>query len=358
MPGDSYPLNLSQPYPFEQWWVAAYSNEVGRELTQRKILDQPVVMYRTGAGQPVALAGLCPHRLYPLVKGRLDGDTLQCGYHGFTYDQTGRCVHIPSQDRVPANFTVRRYPLIECAGLIWIWTGTEAEARSSRLPELESMGLGAPGWAVEQHPVATVKARYQLLIDNLLDLSHISFIHSTSIPGGGAVVHLPCEILETDKSLLVQRVGRELPSNPHFRFLFPCHEGAVDQYFDTEFFGPNLIRTGGAIYASSGTGTKDSRLLGTTNFLHAITPESPTSVHYFVMTARNFRIDDAAIGHANLKMGTMIQPEDIAVIESIEDNVEQFASTRREYSVATDEGAIRARRRLAAQIRTEIRESA
>jgi phenylpropionate dioxygenase-like ring-hydroxylating dioxygenase large terminal subunit len=349
-----YPLNLPQPYPFEQWWIGAYSSEVGRQLLQRKILDQPIVMYRTESGEPVALAGLCPHRLYPLVKGRLQGDTLQCGYHGFTYDRNGRCVHVPSQTQVPANIAVRRYPLIERAGVIWIWTGKEDLAQPSRLPRLESMGLGAAGWAVEQHPVARIRGRYQLLIDNLLDLGHISFIHSTSIPGGGAVVHLPCEIIETDKSLLVQRMGKGLPSNPHYRFLFPSYDGAVDQTFDTEFFGPNLIRTGGAIYAAGNTGAEHARHLGTTNFLHGITPESPSSVHYFVMTARDFRIDDAAIGQANLNMGAMIQPEDIAVIESIENNVEQFASTRREYSVASDDGAIRARRRLAAQVRAEI----
>jgi hypothetical protein len=98
----------------------------------------------------------------------------------------------------------------------------------------------------------------------------------------------------------------------------------------------------------------EPQLLGVTNFLHGVTPQSPTSVHYFVMTARNFRIDDAAIANANLKMGAVIQPEDIAVIESIESNVDQFASTRREYSVAADEGAVRARRRLAAQIRAEM----
>jgi phenylpropionate dioxygenase-like ring-hydroxylating dioxygenase large terminal subunit len=348
-----YPYNLPQPYPFDQWWVAAYSGEVGRHLLQRRILDQPIVLYRTEAGEPVALAGLCPHRLYPLVRGRLEGDILQCGYHGFKYDPTGRCVGIPSQDYVPANFAVRRYPLVERAGILWVWTGKEALADPSLLPDLESMGLGVAGWAVEQHLVATIRARYQLLIDNLLDLSHISFIHSTSIPGGGAVVRLPCEISETQSSLLVRRVGRALPSNPHFRFLFPSYQGAVDQYFDTELFGPNLIRTGGPLCASNAKAADESRLLGVTNFLHGITPESPTSVHYFVMTARDFRIDDAQIAQANLKMGSMIQPEDIAVIESIETHVEQFASTRREFSVATDDGAIRARRRLAAQIRLE-----
>jgi Vanillate O-demethylase oxygenase C-terminal domain len=105
--------------------------------------------------------------------------------------------------------------------------------------------------------------------------------------------------------------------------------------------------------SSSPEGTAEPQPLGVTNFLHGITPESPTSVHYFVMTARNFRTEDAVIANANLKMGAMIQPEDIAVIESIETNVERFASTRREYSVGADEGAVRARRRLAAQIRAE-----
>ncbi len=351
--GKLYPLNLPEPYPLHQWWIGAYSHEVGRPPMQRRILEQPVLMYRTEAGMPVALAGLCPHRLYPLIKGCLDGDTLQCGYHGFTFDPTGRCVRIPSQDSVPAKFAVRRYPLIERAGVIWIWTGKEGREDPSLLPDVESMGLGAQGWAVEQHPVATIKGRYQLLIDNLLDLSHISFIHSASIPGGGAVVRLPCRISETKASLLVQRVGHALPSNPHYRFLFPHYEGAVDQCFDTEFFGPNLIRTGGAIHASGDGSAAAPRPLGVTNFLHGITPESPTSVHYFVMTARDFRIDDAAIASANLAMGAMIQPEDIAVIESIESNVAQFASTRRELSVATDEGALLARRRLATQIRAE-----
>ncbi len=351
--GKMYPLNLAQPYPFDQWWIGAYSSEVGRALLDRRILGEPVLMYRTQAGEPVALAGLCPHRLYPLIKGRLDGDVIQCGYHGFSYDQTGRCVRIPSQECVPSRFALRRYPLIETAGIIWIWTGKAAGASAAPLPDLESMGLGAEGWAVEQHPIATVKARYQLLIDNLLDLSHVSFIHSTSIPGGGAVVRLPCRISETKRSLLVERVGKALPSNPHYRFLFPSYEGAVDQHFDTEFFGPHLIRTGGDLHASNSTSADEPRPLGVTNFLHGITPESPVSVHYFVMTARNFRTDDAAIAHANLTMGAMIQPEDIAVIESIESNVEEFASTGREWSVSTDDGAIRARRRLATQIRAE-----
>jgi phenylpropionate dioxygenase-like ring-hydroxylating dioxygenase large terminal subunit len=347
-----YPLNESQPYPFNQWWVAAYSSEIGRTLIQKTILNQTIVMYRTEAGEAVALNGLCPHRLYPLAKGQLVGDSIQCGYHGFTYDRTGRCTHIPSQPQTPPRFTTHRYPLLEHGGLVWIWTGSADPQASLSTAALESIGIGASGWAIEQHAPVTFKARYQLLIENLLDLSHISFVHRTSIPGGGSVAHIPCEIIETETSLNVRRVGRGLANNPHLQFLFPDHNGPVDQCFDTEYFGPHLIRTGGAI-SSAATDSESVRRLGTTNFIHAITPATPTTVHYFVITARDFRIDENSIGRANLGMGAVIQPEDIAILESIEVNVDEYADTRREFSSSADAGAIRVRRRLAAQIRAE-----
>jgi nitrite reductase/ring-hydroxylating ferredoxin subunit len=348
-----YPLNNAQAYPFNHWWIAAYAEEVGRTVIARTILNQPVVLYRTQAGQAVALFGLCPHRLYPLVKGRLDGDTLECGYHGFTFDPAGRCVRVPSQDTVPPKFSVRRYPTIERGGLIWLWMGKENLADPALLPDLESMGLGAAGWAVEQHPRITIKARYQLLVENLLDLSHISFVHNKSIPGGGSVIKLPSEIIESAKSLLVERVGRALPTNPHYQFLFPQYTGPVTQHFDTEFYGPSLIRTGGAMFAADVRANGEAAPLGVTNFLHGITPETPTSVHYFVLTARNFRLDDPSIAHANLTMGAAIQPEDAAVLESIEVNADNFASTSTELSVPSDAGAIMARRRILSLLRAE-----
>jgi phenylpropionate dioxygenase-like ring-hydroxylating dioxygenase large terminal subunit len=351
--GKSYPLNTDQPYPHEQWWIAAYSHEVNRSLIQRTILDRPVVFYRTEAGEAVALAALCPHRLYPLVNGSLQGDSIQCGYHGFTFDKSGHCVRIPSQNEVPPKFGVRHYPVVERGGLIWLWTGTESRADPLLLPDLEAMGIGNPAWSVEQHPMKTINARYQLLIDNLIDLSHVSFIHSASIPGGGAVVNIPYEIVDTARSLNVRRLGKGLPSNPFMRFLFPQYDGPVDENFDAEFFGPNLIRTGGAIYASANSGSAAPTDLGITNFIHGITPETPTTVHYYVMTARNFRLGDPAIAAANLTMGGKIQPEDIAALEAIELHVDRFADTRRELSCLADAGAIQVRRRLAAQIRSE-----
>jgi Vanillate O-demethylase oxygenase C-terminal domain/Rieske [2Fe-2S] domain len=289
--------------------------------------------------------------LFPLVNGRLEGDILQCGYHGFSFDRTGRCTQVPSQPDTPPHFAVRRYPVVEHGNLIWIWTGIAPPPRPPAIADFEAIGLGNSAWAVEQHTMSTIKARHQLLVDNLLDLSHISFVHSASIVGGGAVARIPCEIIEGETSLNVSRLGKGIPHNPLLKFLFPDHAGPVDQEFDTEFFGPHLIRTGGAIFGAGPDGPRQK--LGTRNFLHAMTPETPSSVHYFVMTARDFRLTDVAIARSNLEMGLKIQSEDKAILESIEVNVDRFADTRRELSAAADAGAIRVRRRMAAQIRAE-----
>lgn len=93
----AYPLTTAQPYPRNQWWVAAYADEVGRDLLARDILGGPVILYRTQAGAAVAVAGICPHRAYPLAKGRLVGDALQCGYHGFEYGADGPACACPAK---------------------------------------------------------------------------------------------------------------------------------------------------------------------------------------------------------------------------------------------------------------------
>lgn len=343
-----YPLTVDQPYPRNQWWVAAYASEVGRALLPRDILGEPVLFYRTEEGAPVALAGICPHRAFPLARGHLVGDAIQCGYHGFIFGADGGCKHVPSQQGIPQKSALRRYPLVERGNLIWIWTGEEALADPALLPDIEAIGPGNPEWAVEQHPLVTVEARYTLLIENLLDLSHVTFIHATTIPGGGKVVEIPVTLTESERSLTVQRHGQNLPLNPLIQLQFPDQQGPVHQQFDAEYMGPCLIRTGGTISdAASG------QALGIQNFLHMITPASPTRLHYFVNTARNFGLDNPALAAMNIGMGTRIQPEDIDAIETIESILRSGATLPQEISARIDTGALKVRRRLEQQIRAE-----
>jgi len=346
-----YPLPTRQPYPLRQWWVAARSTELGPSILARTLLDMPVVLFRTAAGEAVALQGICPHRLFPFARGRRVGDTIECGYHGMRFDAAGRCVHIPTQPAVEGKLGVRSFPLRERGGLVWIWMGDAQLATQAPLPDIDSTGVGCPGWATEYHALATARARYTLLIENLMDLSHISFIHADTIPAGEAVASLPFEIFETERSLNVRRSARGMPPNPYLRMLFPDNAERVDQSFDAEYLAPGLIRTGGLIEAVPAQGAP--RPLGTTNFVHAITPETAHSVHYFVQTARDFRIDEAALGRMNEESGMKIQPQDIDAIEAIEQFAPRFGNTRTEISCAADAGAIRVRRRLGLQIAAE-----
>ncbi|WP_206244497.1 aromatic ring-hydroxylating dioxygenase subunit alpha [Novosphingobium terrae] len=344
----AYPLTTQEPYPHDQWWVAAYADELGRHLLARDILGEPVILYRTQAGAAVAVAGICPHRAFPLARGRLVGDALQCGYHGFEYGADGTCLRVPSQSGVPQKSSLRRYPVEEAGGLIWIWTGAPEKADPALLPDLGAIGLGREDWAVEQHPLATVEARYTLLIENLLDLSHVTFIHDKTIPGGEKVAAIPVSVIESPQSITVQRKGENLPLNPLLAMQFPDQQGPVHQHFDAEYLGPCLIRTGGAMVdAASGAP------LGIQNYLHMITPASPTRLHYFVNTARDFGLDRPQLGDMQRGMGSRIQPEDIDAIESIERVLQSGATLPPEISARVDNGALKVRRRLEAQIRAE-----
>lgn len=343
-----YPLAVDQPYPRNHWWLAAYSSEIGRDILARDILGEPVVLFRTEAGEPVALAGICPHRAFPLARGCLVGDSLQCGYHGFRFAADGQCVAVPSQVGVPQNAALRRYPLIERGDLVWIWTGEAENADPAAMPDLAAIGIGREDWAVEQHPLATVDARYMLLIENLLDLSHVSFIHDKTIPAGEKVAALPVSVIETETSLTVQRRGENLPLNPLLSLQFPQQSGPVHQHFDAEFLGAGLIRTGGAMFDA-----RTGEPLGIQNYLHMLTPAGPSRVHYFVNTTRNFGIDRPELGDMQRGMGSRIQPEDIEAIEAVERVLQSGATLPREISARVDTGALKVRRRVEAQIRME-----
>lgn len=344
-----YPLTTDQPYPRNQWWVAAYSDEVGRSLMMRQLLGERVLLYRTEAGEAVALGAICPHRAFPLEKGRLVGDSVQCGYHGFTFGTDGTCQRVPSQTGVPQKSSLRRYPVIELGGVVWLWTGDADDADAGLLPDLAAIGLCRSDWAVEQHPLVTIKGRYTLLIENLLDLSHVTFIHATSIPGGEAVAAIPVTVEESEASIRVIRRGENLPSNPLIRKQFPDQDGPVHQHFDAQYLSPALICTGGTM-----TDAASGRVLGTQNYIHMITPASPTQVHYFVNTARDFAIDNPALGEMQIAMGSRIQPEDVAAIEAIEQVLHSGATLPTEISARVDNGALKVRRRLETQIRSEL----
>src|SRR6266853_5381774 len=159
------------------WQVVAFAKEIGGKPLARTVCEEPIVLYRTAAGLAVALTDRCPHRFAPLSLGRVIGDQIQCGYHGLCFDHDGLCVRVPGQDSVP-RARVQKYPLVERHGFAWIWLGDAERADADLIPDFHWMD--DPAWAVAEG-YHHFKANYQLVNDNLFDLSHESFVHEETI---------------------------------------------------------------------------------------------------------------------------------------------------------------------------------
>ena len=168
-----------QKFPKNNWYIAAASAEVEGNILSRKINGQAILLYRKTDGSGAALRDACPHKGFPLSKGVVIGDDVRCGYHGISFAGDGHCTHIPSQAVIPAAMCVRSYPVIERGLFIWVWTGDPARAEGVALPTLGFEDIDAVQreffFAVE------VDCNAQLLIDNLLDHTHFTYLHQGSL---------------------------------------------------------------------------------------------------------------------------------------------------------------------------------
>jgi phenylpropionate dioxygenase-like ring-hydroxylating dioxygenase large terminal subunit len=118
------------------WYVAAWSEKVSVSAFRITILGEPIAIFRSRDGTPIALGDICPHRFASLSNGKVFDDTLECPYHGLRFDRSGACVRNPHGDGlVPAGAQVRSFPLVEQHYAIWIWMGDPALADKSAIPD-------------------------------------------------------------------------------------------------------------------------------------------------------------------------------------------------------------------------------
>jgi phenylpropionate dioxygenase-like ring-hydroxylating dioxygenase large terminal subunit len=157
------------------WYVVAESKKVGRELRGIRVLGEPLVLYRTQSGEPIVLDDRCAHRRFPLSRSKLVGDSIQCGYHGFTYDHTGRCIWAAN---VKPQFGVRRYPCAEVGPWLWAWMGDPQKADRAAVP-YPKLDPKEPWRAIEGYKLNP--GNYMLLIENLFDVSHLHFLHGGEV---------------------------------------------------------------------------------------------------------------------------------------------------------------------------------
>ena len=280
------------------WYVAAWDSEVGREPFARTILDEPIVMYRQGDGTPVAVEDRCCHRSLPLSLGKVVGDDLQCGYHGLRFDATGACTEVPGQAAIPPGARVRSYPVVEKWNWIWIWMGDADWADPGLIPNWH--WVEEPGWRTVKGNSAKplpVACNYQLITDNLLDISHLTYVHASSI-GSDDIVDFPVKTERGERSVKMTRMVMDRPAAPFYQWAGKF-QGNVDRWLVTTVDLPAFI-VNDAGCVDTGTDIRPGhREHGVEmRVLNAPTPETATTTHYFYAHARHFGIDDPEIENA------------------------------------------------------------
>jgi vanillate O-demethylase monooxygenase subunit len=327
-------------YPYNCWWVAAFSHEVGRTLLSRWLLDTPVVLFRKEDGSIAALEDRCPHRQAPLSIGKLQGDSVECGYHGFRFAPDGRCTLVPSMD-TPPNFSVPSYPVREIGPLVWIYVGDPAVLDQvpppPDLPWLTDADFNAASGQIE------IAANYMLLKENVLDLTHLGFVHAKSF--GITDIRNPPEV-STEGAVVkyMQRFDHQ-PLPPQYALPIGISPGT-----------PWLRENHGAFLSPaaqmSGVDLRDpaapDTTLKRTRFVHATTPIDQTHMRYFWIVARDHANDDATMA----QFGKILEvgfAEDEAVLEAIQSlaNRRPRRGSSDERSVKADAAGIQARRVLA-----------
>jgi len=189
------------------WYVAAWDRELGQVPLAVRVLGEDIVLYRRSDGRAVALEDACPHRKLPLSQGRIQGDLLECGYHGLRFDCSGRCVKVPGTDNIPAAALVRAFPLENRYGLLWIWMGEPAGAARQAIHHIPHWD--DPTWGRNQGEAMTMACNYLHITDNLLDPSHVSWVHQSSF-GNADYQETEVDTLVAENGITVSRWMHDL----------------------------------------------------------------------------------------------------------------------------------------------------
>ena len=280
------------------WYVIAWEHEVPAAgspgLFTRTVLNEPILVLRTEAGQLAALEDRCCHRLAPLSKGRREGDCVRCGYHGLKFDLQGKCVEAPGMPTVPDKARVRTYPIVSHNKWVFVWMGDPERADTKLLPD--NFSCDHPEWT-NQPGYMHYDTPYLLICDNLMDFSHLSYVHEKTLGGTPAIAQAIPVIEKIDgpgqQGIKVTRNVPDVPAPPYYRKM-RSFDSNVDRWFIYEFQLPGtlLMHSGGRpVTDAQGDLSNAVRL----HSCQTLTPETETSTHYFFQQSHPAGQGDSAL---------------------------------------------------------------
>ncbi len=344
-------LELNQPEVFLRncWYVASLSREVGRHTKAVRLLGEAVVLYRREDGAPVALEDACPHRKLPLSMGRLKGDAIECGYHGLTFDHCGTCIEAPTQKQIPKQAKVRSYPVQDRYGLLWIWMGSPELAEHSPVMQIDHHDH--PGWHMTSGDSLPCKCNYLWLVDNLLDPSHVAWVHRSTF-GASGTEGTPLELQADEHGVVCSRwiVGQ---APPPFYAPLVKFTGLADRLQHYEVRLPS-VAINRSIFAPAGMGgpqvRDDPRVYRMVSY-NFLTPVDGDNTLYFWLQHRNTDTDDDALTEKIAAGAKAAFEEDRLVLEAVHQGMKHKRSPN--IGLLLDAGASRFRMALAQRISAE-----
>lgn len=337
------------PFIHDEWYVAAFGEEIGRSLLARTLLGKRIVFFRREDGTPVALEDRCAHRSYPLSASHLDGDTIVCGYHGFRYDAQGDCIEVPSATRCPRTIGVKNYALEERGDLVWIWMGDAADADPALLRE--QAWLISPEWE-QSKGYYQLQANYITMHENLLDLTHLSYLHAATF-GTPDYAAAPYHTNVGTDEFMIRRdvVPTLLPpiwGKPTNLSDVPTAARIASSTFKSPAFHQVEVRFYDSVLPEA------ERPEFTIRTAHLPTPETHSSTHYFIVHGRNFALEDdqvTAFMHEQLFAAFQEDVTGMALVEEVLHTTAQ--DDFYEISVASDGAAVAMRRYIKSRAEKE-----
>ena len=333
-------------FPKNAWYVACTPNEIDDRPLGRRICNESIVFYRGPDGVATALEDFCPHRGAPLSLGRVVEGKLVCGYHGLEMGCDGKTIAMPGQ-RVRSFPAIRTFPVLERYGFIWVWPGEPALAEATSLHHFE--WAESPEWAYGggQYHIA---CDYRLMIDNLMDLSHETYVHATSI-GQKEIDETPTATKVDGDQVVTSRFMNNILAPPFWQMALRGNhlpdDKPVDRWQICRFSPPShvMIEVGVAL-AGNGGYDAPAKVKASSIVVDFITPETETSIWYFWGMARNFNVKDKALTAAIRDGQGKIFAEDLEMLESQQRNL--LAHPQRPLlKLNIDAGGVHSRRVLA-----------
>jgi phenylpropionate dioxygenase-like ring-hydroxylating dioxygenase large terminal subunit len=284
------------------WYIAAEPQEVNEKPLARTLLGKPLVLFKTASGRIVALDDRCPHRFAPLSLGRVIGENLRCGYHGAQFDCHGACVAVPGQSIVPPKARVASYPVLEKHGYIWIWLGDPAAAADhGTIPDFLYRS-DHPGWDGGYGHFESIRASYNLINDNLFDITHAEYVHPESFGGeemrlyrnaqpGADYVDGQMSYVTAERQIVFRMRSLNMQSGgPFYRWMVAtslgreAYPGPIDLDMEVSWAAPSYTSF---LLNARPAGQPPEAGAEVCN-MHAITPETESSSHYFYRSVKNY----------------------------------------------------------------------